>query len=647
MECLFLVFLGSLLVPLRAQSRTNCKPMTSTFCQGLGYSATQHPTGATGYNLREIGQVVETSCSPNVAVLMCRVVVPECGSEEDARMRPCRALCEKVRTDCEAPLKAKRISWPSKLRCDTLSDNNCAQGQVSSPTQTSSATCEEISVALCRDQTYSETVMPNLLGHASQEEAGLEINKYSPLIQVGCSSHLKPFLCSVFIPKCVSGARRPPCRMLCEKARSGCESLMNKYDIQWPEDLRCEAFTTESCKNIQGLPQPSSASCQDITIPMCRNLPYSQTVLPNLLGHVSQEDAGLEMHQFAPLVKVSCSPHIQPFLCSVYAPECVVGTPRPPCRTLCEHARSSCEPLMTKFGFAWPTALRCEAFTTESCEHYGVGSSGGVCEPITIPMCQNLSYNQTISPNLLGHTSQREAVGKMSFFNAMAQSMCPVDVRLFVCMVYAPKCSGGEVQRPCRSFCERAKRGCEGTMASFGVSWPNDLQCNAFPEQMCVSEDSRPDTLDAEGVLAKLNAGGYTVRGNTLTLQTARLLLTLMDADRSGDLNVVEVFKMEHYAALVRREYVESYESRNPPSVPQSQMKMALAAHEFDLDDETFIVLWNGIRSRDGIEYDEYVAVMTKLLILRDRFNTHQLRLPCDCQVASFSYKQFMNSAII
>uniref|UniRef100_A0AAQ4QJE1 FZ domain-containing protein n=1 Tax=Gasterosteus aculeatus aculeatus TaxID=481459 RepID=A0AAQ4QJE1_GASAC len=55
---------------------------------------------------------------------------------------------------------------------------------------------------------------------------------------------------------------------------------------------------------------------------------------------------------------------------------------------------------------------------------YGVGRGGGVCEPITIPMCQGLAYNQTVTPNLLGHTSQREAVVKMSFFNAMVQSMC-------------------------------------------------------------------------------------------------------------------------------------------------------------------------------------------------------------------------------
>lgn len=118
---------------------------------------------------------------------------------------------------------------------------------------------------------------------------------------------------------------------------------------------------------------------------------------------------------------------------------------------------------------------------------YGVGSSGGVCEPITIPMCQGLSYNQTMMPNLLGHTSQRDAVVKMSFFNSLVQTMCSVDIRLFVCMVYAPRCVAGEVKWPCRSFCERAKRGCEGLMTSFGVSWPDELQCDKFPEENCIN----------------------------------------------------------------------------------------------------------------------------------------------------------------
>ncbi|CAB1445907.1 unnamed protein product [Pleuronectes platessa] len=236
---------------------------------------------------------------------------------------------------------------------------------------------------------------------------------------------------------------------------------------------------------------------------------------------------------------------------------------------------------------------------------------------------------------------------KMSFFNSIVQTVCSVDIRLFLCRVYAPQCVAGEVQRPCRSFCERAKRGCEGLMSSYGVSWPAELQCNLFPEERCISEDSRSETLNAEAVLTKLNAGGFTVRGKSLSLKTARLLLTLMDADHTGDLDVLELFKLEHYVAIIRREYVESYESRNPSSVTQTQMEKALSVHDFSLDDGTFQTLWREHGSRGGIDYDEYVALLTRLQILRGRFKAHLLNLPCDCQVASFSFKQFLKSAII
>ncbi|XP_056296243.1 uncharacterized protein LOC130210238 [Pseudoliparis swirei] len=653
---LLLVVWALPLSPGRAQSsRANCKPVASGFCQGLGYTSTPHPTGAPGFILRQIAQIVETSCSPKVATLMCRVAVPECGHEESSQMKPCRALCEKVKSDCEPVLRVKRLSWPTRIRCDALPASRCVQGQDTSapppppPPPPPTALCEPITVPLCRDLPYTDTVLPNVMGHTTQREAGMALQTYGPLIQVECSAQLKPFLCSVFTPKCVSGTPVPPCRGLCEQARAGCESLMNKFGFQWPETLRCEAFTSESCENAHdfGFTQPSAASCQTITVPLCRDLPYTETVLPNVLGHATQEEVATAAFQFASLVRLGCSTHLKPFVCSVYTPECVSGTPRTPCRTVCEHAQSDCQSLMSKFGFRWPDSLKCDAFTTESCEHYGVGSGGGICEPITIPMCQGLSYNQTMSPNLLGHASQREAVAKMSFFNAMVQTMCTVDIRLFVCAVYVPPCLVGEVQRPCRSFCERARRGCGAFMASFDVSWPAELQCDSFPVDKCVSEDSRPDMLNTEGLLAKLIAGGYSVRGNTLSLKTARLLLTLMDADKTGDLNVVEVFKLEHHVAVLRREYVESYEGRNPPSVTKTQMKKALSLREFHVDEESFRVLWDENRSAGGIDYDEFVAVLTKLQILRERFQAHRLSLPCDCHVASFSFEQFMKSAII
>lgn len=117
------------------------------------------------------------------------------------------------------------------------------------------------------------------------------------------------------------------------------------------------------------LPPSLPPSCEPITVPLCSDLTYTQTLMPNFLGHRSQEEAGLEVHSFFPLVKVGCSPQLKPFICSAYVPDCVAGQARPPCRRLCEQARSGCESLMNKFGFMWPESLSCEKFTTESCQH--------------------------------------------------------------------------------------------------------------------------------------------------------------------------------------------------------------------------------------------------------------------------------------
>ena len=59
-----------------------------------------------------------------------------------------------------------------------------------------------------------------------------------------CSQYLKFFLCSVYVPICsdkVSSAI-PPCRNLCEVARTGCLPLMHQFGFQWPEQLTCEKY---------------------------------------------------------------------------------------------------------------------------------------------------------------------------------------------------------------------------------------------------------------------------------------------------------------------------------------------------------------------------------------------------------------------
>uniref|UniRef100_A0A8C8SII0 Frizzled-1 n=1 Tax=Pelusios castaneus TaxID=367368 RepID=A0A8C8SII0_9SAUR len=138
----------------------------------------------------------------------------------------------------------------------------------------------------------------------------------------------------------------------------------------------------------RGISIPDHGYCQPISIPLCTDIAYNQTIMPNLLGHTNQEDAGLEVHQFYPLVKVQCSAELKFFLCSMYAPVCtVLEQALPPCRSLCERARLGCEALMNKFGFQWPDTLRCEKFP--------VHGAGELC------VGQNTSERATPTPSLL------------------------------------------------------------------------------------------------------------------------------------------------------------------------------------------------------------------------------------------------------
>lgn len=108
---------------------------------------------------------------------------------------------------------------------------------------------------------------------------------------------------------------------------------------------------------------PHHGRCEPITIPLCKDIQYNETIMPNLLNHQKQDDAGLEVHQFFPLVKVQCSPYLKFFLCTVYVPVCtVLDEAIPPCQSLCTEARLGCESLMNKFGFQWPENLDCSKF---------------------------------------------------------------------------------------------------------------------------------------------------------------------------------------------------------------------------------------------------------------------------------------------
>ena len=104
--------------------------------------------------------------------------------------------------------------------------------------------------------------------------------------------------------------------------------------------------------------------CEKIKIPMCQNIGYNLTYMPNVFNHDSQEEAALEVHQFWPLVEIKCSPDLKFFVCSMYAPMCQPNFYKavPPCRSICKRARKGCLALMRQYGFRWPERMKCKLF---------------------------------------------------------------------------------------------------------------------------------------------------------------------------------------------------------------------------------------------------------------------------------------------
>ena len=87
------------------------------------------------------------------------------------------------------------------------------------------------------------TEFPNFFRHDSQDEAALEIQQFSPLVQVNCSPDLAFFLCSLYAPLCSTlDSPPPPCRSLCSRVKSGCLPILEKYGYGWPDSMACEKF---------------------------------------------------------------------------------------------------------------------------------------------------------------------------------------------------------------------------------------------------------------------------------------------------------------------------------------------------------------------------------------------------------------------
>lgn len=100
--------------------------------------------------------------------------------------------------------------------------------------------CEPVEIDFCRDL-YPMTYFPNdLLNLTTQRDASIAAYSYFTLIEVACHKEFRAFICGMHAPPCSeTGEMIKPCESMCQTVRDGCEPLMDKYGITWPETLNC------------------------------------------------------------------------------------------------------------------------------------------------------------------------------------------------------------------------------------------------------------------------------------------------------------------------------------------------------------------------------------------------------------------------
>ncbi|XP_041504636.1 frizzled-9 [Microtus oregoni] len=122
--------------------------------------------------------------------------------------------------------------------------------------------CQAVEIPMCRGIGYNLTRMPNLLGHTSQGEAAAQLAEFAPLVQYGCHSHLRFFLCSLYAPMCTDQVSTPipACRPMCEQARLRCAPIMEQFNFGWPDSLDCARLPTRNDPHALCMEAPENAT---------------------------------------------------------------------------------------------------------------------------------------------------------------------------------------------------------------------------------------------------------------------------------------------------------------------------------------------------------------------------------------------------
>ncbi|XP_016063186.1 PREDICTED: atrial natriuretic peptide-converting enzyme [Miniopterus natalensis] len=379
-------------------------------------------------------------CYQYIMLFGCSLAFPECISDGDDSpgLLPCLSFCEAAKEGCEPVLEMVNASWPYFLQCSQFSDQ-MESSNVSricfSPEQ------EKGKQLICRGGF--------LCGSGLCIPRKLQCNGYNDCDdwsdEAHCSCRENQFQCHT--GKCLNYS------LVCD-GYDDCGDLSDEQNCDCSPtkqhrcgDGRCIAmeWVCDGDHDCVDKSDEANCSCGSLGLLECR----SGQCVPSTFLCDGEED-------------------------------CKDGSDEKNCthgQTPCQEGGQTC--LYNSCLDSCAGSSRCDPNNSlNNCSQ---------CEPITLELCMNLPYNHTNYPNYLGHRTQKEASfsWESSLFPALVQTNCYKYLMFFACTILVPKCDVNTNQRipPCRALCKHSKERCESVLDIVGLHWPEDTDCNRFPEE--------------------------------------------------------------------------------------------------------------------------------------------------------------------
>uniref|UniRef100_A0A8C6FZG1 Corin, serine peptidase n=1 Tax=Moschus moschiferus TaxID=68415 RepID=A0A8C6FZG1_MOSMO len=326
--------------------------------------------------------------------------------------------------------------------------------------------CMNITHSQCQILPYY-TTLTSPLSIVKNMEMEKFLKFFTYLHRLGCYQHIMLFGCSLAFPKCIRDGAD-----LCR----GGKSFLCTSGICIPRKLQCNGYNDcddwsdeAHCNCSKNLFHCHTGKCLNYSLVCdgyddCGDLSDEQNCACHSQGLVECRNG-------------QCIPST--FQCDGDE-DCKDGSDEESCgdgQTLCQEGDQRCL-YSSCFDSCGGNSLCDPSNSLNNCSQ---------CEPITLELCLNLPYNHTNFPNYLGHRTQKEASisWESSLFPALVQTNCYKYLMFFACTVLVPKCDEDTHQRipPCRALCEHSKERCESVLGIVGLQWPEDTDCNQFPEE--------------------------------------------------------------------------------------------------------------------------------------------------------------------